>query len=749
MVERIIPLSGAANDAGFLPEYRGISDATSLADWDPPSNFKIDLKRIRPKDEDYWRDHKGTPKAFISLATGQRLWATDPRFGQLTSIRVYPATVDGDLSGVCVGFEKSLLAVLRPAEIGLSFEDVRARALKAGEGSTDFGMLFISFSFFLIAASSMLVALVFRLNVERRAGEVGLLLAVGYSLRRIRRILLMEGLLLAVVGSAVGLVAAVGYAWLMLAGLRSWWSEAVNAPFLRLHIGGLSLTIGFSASVLVAMFSVRMALRGLARHSPRSLLAGVMAGDGGRTAAGGGGVAKGVFIACLLLGIAAIFSSMASSAVPQVAAFFIGGSALLAAGLAGASLMARGRSKSAIQRGGTGAMVRLGLRNAVRQRGRSLGTAGVIACASFVIIAVGASRHGADASALSKSGGAGGYSLIGESSVPLPFDLNSADGRAALGLSAETTTLLKDAQVMPMRLKPGDDTSCLNLYQVVRPRILGAPEKFIDRGGFSFQSSSAESDEEKSNPWALLHREFDDGAIPAVGDANTLMWLLKLGLGEDLEITDDRGRRRKLRIVGMLSGSVLQGELIVAETAFKSMFPDVSGTGFLMIESPEGRAAGLTEALERDLGRYGMDVTSSLERLNSYRSIENTYMSVFQTLGGIGLMLGTIGLAAVMLRNILERRGELALLRALGFRRNRLALMVLSENAGILGLGLAIGSGSALVAVAPHAISQPGDIAWASLGGTLALVFVVGMSAAGAAIRSALATPLLGALRRE
>ena len=69
-------------------------------------------------------------------------------------------------------------------------------------------MLFLAFSFFLIAAALMLVGLLFRLNLERRAREVGLLRAAGYPLATVRRLLLVEGLIVAAIGSAVGLVAA-------------------------------------------------------------------------------------------------------------------------------------------------------------------------------------------------------------------------------------------------------------------------------------------------------------------------------------------------------------------------------------------------------------------------------------------------------------------------------------------------------------------------------------------------------------
>ena len=83
-VAAIVPMTGLAADPDLVPEYPGITTALHLADWDPP--FPLDLGRVRPVDEEYWARHRTTPKAFIPLAAGQRLWGH--RLGRFTSIRV-------------------------------------------------------------------------------------------------------------------------------------------------------------------------------------------------------------------------------------------------------------------------------------------------------------------------------------------------------------------------------------------------------------------------------------------------------------------------------------------------------------------------------------------------------------------------------------------------------------------------------------------------------------------------------------
>ena len=130
--------------------------------------------------------------------------------------------------------------------------------------------------------------------------------------------------------------------------------------------------------------------------------------------------------------------------------------------------------------------------------------------------------------------------------------------------------------------------------------------------------------------------------------------------------------------------------------------------------------------------------------------MENTYLSTFQTLGGLGLLVGTVGLAAVLLRNVLERRRELALLSAAGYRRAHIFAIVLAENALLLGWGLAIGALCALVAIAPAAAEHGGRLPVTAGGATLVVaVLVAGLVSSTIATRAALRAPLLESLRAE
>ena len=129
--------------------------------------------------------------------------------------------------------------------------------------------------------------------------------------------------------------------------------------------------------------------------------------------------------------------------------------------------------------------------------------------------------------------------------------------------------------------------------------------------------------------------------------------------------------------------------------------------------------------------------------------MENSYLETFRALGALGLLLGTVGLAAVLMRNVLERRRELALLRAVGYRWRDLAALVLVENLFLLVAGLATGVVCAVVAIAPAVAVRSGHVPVRSLAELLALVLAAGILASYAATTAALRSNMLDAIRSE
>jgi ABC-type lipoprotein release transport system permease subunit len=732
-VKRIMPLTGRLDDPDLTPEFPGITDQRDMANWENPP-FPYKRSRVKKSDEDYWNRYRTTPKAYISMAKARSLWGS--RFGDITSIVVAgpkAKTLPGDL-----------LQALNPSDGGFVFQPVRAQALKASSGATDFGELFLYFSFFLIVSALLLVGLLVRLNIDRRAGEVGLLLATGWSHARVRWLLLAEGALLAIVGGLVGLGGALLYGKLMLQLLAANWPGGDSLNFLRLHAEPISFGIGYGASLIVTLATLFWATRGLAKMSPRSLLSGQTEASGVADTRLGWSrwLVPSCAVGALLLVVIARF---VPAGEPQAGCFFGSGALLLTACLAAAwNGLKLGNRASSPQP----TLTKLGVRNAGRHAVRSVLTVGLLAAASFLIVAVESFHKGPDQEFAKKTGGSGGFAFYAESNTPIFEDLDDAETRHRHELDQPD---LAHVTLYPCRVQAGDDASCLSLYKPLKPRVMGISKTLIDRGGFHFGGSVAKTDADKKNPWLLLEADTDKG-IPAIIDANTAQWILKVGLNDVFTVKNENGEDVKLRVVALLHESIFQSEVLVSEANFLKMFQRQEGFSFFLVDaatSDREKLKRIEEQLGSGLDPLGVDLQTTASRLQGYLAVENMYLLTFQALGGLGLLLGAVGLAIVLLRGVWERRAELALLSALGFESSQLAWLVLVENAFLLMLGLAAGTVSALLAVAPHLVGSGAQVLWQRIALLLGLVLGVGLIAAVLATWSTLRTPVLTALRRE
>jgi hypothetical protein len=399
---------------------------------------------------------------------------------------------------------------------------------------------------------------------------------------------------------------------------------------------------------------------------------------------------------------------------------------------------------------GTLAVAKLGFRSAAYRPSRSVMSAALIAAAAFIVVSVDAFRRGAPEPGGDRHSGTGGYALLATSELPILHSPNDAAGREAL--------IANDADVAGawftrFRVRPGDDASCLNLYRPTSPTIVAPERGFIEENRFTFASSLASTDAERANPWLLLRRKSDDETVPAVADATSLQYVLHLGVGDRMSIDTGGAQPLVVRFVGALSDSVLQGELVVSEENFVRLFPVQQGYRFFLVDAPNARSVAdadrLAGTLERALTAFGFDAVTTAERLESFHRVENTYLSTFQALGGLGLLLGTIGLSAIMFRNVLERRRELALLRAVGFDAGRVRVVIMAEAVLLLSTGLLAGVGCAVLAVAPAWIGRHGSLPGVGLALLLLGVAVAGLVSSFVATRAALSGNVLAALRAE
>jgi len=244
-------------------------------------------------------------------------------------------------------------------------------------------------------------------------------------------------------------------------------------------------------------------------------------------------------------------------------------------------------------------------------------------------------------------------------------------------------------------------------------------------------------------------RDVNQEIVPAIGDEASIVWAMGKKVGDTLDYTDERGRAFKIRVVAAVSNSILQGNLVIAEDAFLARFPSESGYRMFLIDAPSKNVHEISETLSRALRDTGLELTPATQRLAAFNAVQNTYLSTFQVLGGLGLLLGSVGLGVVVMRNVLERRSELALLLAVGFRRRALKWLVVSEHGALLVIGLAVGIVAAGVAVLPALLSPGAGVPYVSLALTLAAMLISGAVWTWVATALAMRGKLIDALRNE
>ena len=787
----ILPIEGIAADRDIIPEFPGIHDTADMSEWESP--FPIDYTLVRDKDETYWDEYGATPKAFIPLEIGKRLWKN--RFGDLTTLRMGTAP-NTDIQTTRTRFETEFLKKIQPEPVGFQFLSLQAEGLQASSGATDFGMLFSSLSIFIILAVAWLVEIFFRIGVEQRSREIGILQAVGYPLAKIRRRFLYEGGAIAGIGSLFGCLLAVGYAQFMIFGLQTWWLPAIGTPFIEFHASPWSLLIGILVTLVVIMNTIRGTVVRIGRASTTSLLAGATDFDEAKvklkpekTNVSGNltgkiiffiiGIWFGIFggrrlftdgwsglIFLIVMAVIIIFAirrgfrkarethaNLTSQNIKSFTLFSCIGAIvgvvivnfafvawihdkilasfehpitqflMLTVSILGIGWLVFERWLSSQNVPSKLSRVRFALKNAARQPGRSKTCVTTISLACCIVVAVGANRHDAPPETE--------YAFVAESALPLHHSLSTPDGRFELGFSEKASELLSASEISPFRVLPGEDVSCLNLYQPQKPQILGASNTLVGE-----------------LPWSNLWvGQSNGGRAPAIGDEKSLRWILHHNPDEDFLIQDEFGKPLSLELV-TLENSLFQSQLIISESNFTKYFPSQSGYQFFLIKTPPALQEETAQVLEKTLVDYGFDLTSASARLASYRAVENTYISTFQSLGGLGVLLGTFGLALILFRNIIERRSELATLRAFGFRRQLLSRMLFLESCFLLAVGMLIGIVAGLVAILGSQGHLP-SFPWVSLTITLLFIFSFGIIANAIAVAVALRSPLLSTLKSE
>ena len=274
-----------------------------------------------------------------------------------------------------------------------------------------------------------------------------------------------------------------------------------------------------------------------------------------------------------------------------------------------------------------------------------------------------------------------GYDVLAESSISLRFDLGNASERAKNNI----VDFPRNATVVQFLTYGQIGGSCSNLKRNLPPRLIGANESFTSASLLRFQAPGGGG----RSVWDELGAVREDGSIPAIGDSNTVVWILGKNVGDHIPIIDERGVERQLVVVGITENSIFPGSVFVSEDNINQMFPTTAEYRLFLFKAHD--APAMAGYIESYLQAYGMDATLVDDLVRSNLSVEWSYMGLFQALLLLGLVVGIFGLAASSARAVEERKSEIGTMRAIGFSRSMVLKTLLLDSLYIASIGAVIG----------------------------------------------------------
>lgn len=720
IVENIYQQQGKFADQNLMPVIPGLSDAGSCRDW--KTGVPVDLKKIRPKDEAYWNALKGTPKAFISLKTAQKLWAN--RFGQSTAIRI-----DGLKKAE---LEKTLLSALQPSQMGYDVKDVKAEGISAASNGTDFGQLFIGLSFFVLFAAVLLVILLFQLYLGFRKTEIGNFSAMGFSMKTIRNLFLAESSIIVIAGILSGIPLAILYNQLILKAINTIWVDIVRTSIVNIYLRPMSLIGG---SLIIALLSVIVNYF-ILKHFLKKQVIDIQRNSSSKKVKNGR-FSLWLGLSFIILSLALVFVKGISNGETDPELFFISGFGMLP----GLILLFNYslHKLSAYESAYTFSQRSLLLKRIAGDRKQTVMIVSFLSVGIFMVVSTGLNRKDLSAHADLPTSGTGGFDYFVETSMPVLFDVNTPKGKESLDLPQE-------AKVVQFQAQTGDDASCLNLNRVARPRIIACnPVQLNERSAFTFAARTEDLDTQ--NQWLSLNKTLADSVIPAIADQTVIQWSLGKKIGDTLVYKDETGKVLKLKLIGGLANSVFQGNVIIGEDHFVKAFPSVSGSGVFLIDAPDSTVT--TETIQNGWRNYGPQITRTTDRLLAFYQIENTYLNIFLMLGALGLLIGTIGLGILIFRITFEQIHEYALMRSIGFQKSGIYSLLLKEKLFLMIVSVLIGIVPAILSGLPSLMSSLYAGLWIWLPIIALLVIISGTLWTILAVRIVLKRDLIQALRNE
>jgi putative ABC transport system permease protein len=678
-VRNIFPIAFFLIDPSLSTDFPGLSGVDNCADWD--SDLPINMDLITDADELYWEMFKNTPKAIISYKAIENEWVNS--FGNATAIRVSNEAPD--------------LSALRAEMFGIQVIHPREAGIYAAMHGVDFAGLFLALGFFIIISAMLLMLIPLSEMLYQRRHEIALLQSLGYPRKRISAILWRESAPVVFVSSIIGVIAGLIYTTLIMWLLGTVWRGATHTDGFSVYPNIATIVGGLAVGIVLSLLFLRLAIARNLRFKGSK----VQRFKNSR-------VKKSLVTVFSILSLLIIVLNFIF--IRSVPLFVVGAVILVATAALWGDYWV----------GKRGAAV---TKNAFREekmiwstlfagRKQAILSFLTLALGVFIVFSVGLNRQGFGDSTQIRAG-TGGFSIWGESSVPIFHSMSTEAGRDRLSLN----DLPDDAQVLQFLRLNADEASCFNLNRVNTPSVLGVDINALKESYFQIERGLTGND--RAQVFEAMMTMSSDSVFPALVDATVLQWSLQKNIGDTLFYEDGRGKPVAIQIIGTLTNSIFQGHILLDRRFFAEIWEEKNGSEVFLIRVHDDEIESTKSLLSRALSEYGVRVSTTNERLRQFNIVTDTYLTIFLTLGSLGLLLGIISFVIVIRKNLTMRRREIDLYRTLGFTDSKIERTLYRENLLVPLYAIATGVIGSLISVG---ISFANTSIWLWL---MALVFTL------------------------
>jgi putative ABC transport system permease protein len=199
------------------------------------------------------------------------------------------------------------------------------------------------------------------------------------------------------------------------------------------------------------------------------------------------------------------------------------------------------------------------------------------------------------------------------------------------------------------------------------------------------------------------------------------------------------GQHRRLTVIGVLSDSAPQmlAGLWTSQATLSPTFGNrVQPTVFLYTLRPGVDAKATATKLESAFLANGMQADSLKKLLNDAVAGTLTFDRLIEGFMGLGLIVGVAALGVITARAVVERRQQIGVMRAIGFRQRTVQQAFLLESSFVALTSIVVGTGLGLI-VAHNVISDASrtpswqnisfDVPWLTLAIIFLIVYLVAM----------------------